>query len=250
MSYLLTWAGVALGGAGKRSDFQVEPFPKKALADAALKSLELNNLERSGVVVSQPNDLEGSGGAFLINVFNMLTGKDQKSFHDLPTARKQVFEAMQAKYPAPEGDTETPTDLAETELTTDLSAPTTVADTTEGTTPEATVNQENDTMATKKVTKSKKPTKTPKAAKTNGGPKKPGVIDAIVAALEGKGGTINAIAEKVAKKFPDRDAEGIKATVKIQVNRLQKSKEDGGRNLKIQSEQAGEGSNEKRYWTK
>jgi hypothetical protein len=79
--------------------------------------------------------------------------------------------------------------------------------------------------------------------------KAPGVIDTIVSVLEAGGGTVEEIAKKVAAKFPDRDAKGIANTVKIQVGRLQKSKEQGGRGLKIKTEPAKEGGRELRYWT-
>lgn len=89
--------------------------------------------------------------------------------------------------------------------------------------------------------------KTKTAAKAKKAPKvkadkKPGVIDTIVAVLKDGGGTIKEIAAKVAKKFPDREADGILATTKIQMNRLQGEP----RNLKIKAT-AQEGTNEKTY---
>jgi hypothetical protein len=53
--------------------------------------------------------------------------------------------------------------------------------------------------------------------------------------------TVDEIAEKVAKKFPDRKAAGILGTCKVQLGRLSHSKEEGGRWLKIKrAKQEGE----------
>lgn len=76
--------------------------------------------------------------------------------------------------------------------------------------------------------------------------KAPGVIDTIVSVLQAGGGTTAEIAEKVAKKFPNRKPEGILATTKIQVIRLSKPKGEGGRALRIKREEK-EGSRELIY---
>lgn len=91
-------------------------------------------------------------------------------------------------------------------------------------------------MATKKKAASKKNGAAPKAAKG------PGVIDTIVTLLQGGGGTIEDIAAKLAKKFPDRKLDGLTATTKIQMSRLQTPKNAGGRGLKIKRDKT-EGSN-------
>jgi hypothetical protein len=85
-------------------------------------------------------------------------------------------------------------------------------------------------MAKAKAKKSvKAAAKSVKAANANA----PGVIDTIVAVPQAGGGTVDEIAEKVAKKFPDRAAKGILGTCKVQLSRLGKSREEGGRALKI-----------------
>lgn len=70
------------------------------------------------------------------------------------------------------------------------------------------------------------------AVKSNGS-KKPGVIDTIVSLLQAGGGTAEQIATKLAKKFPDRDAEGLSKTVRAQLQRLSLPQKEGGRGLKI-----------------
>ena len=44
------------------------------------------------------------------------------------------------------------------------------------------------------------------------------------------------IVAKVQKKFPDRKADGLAKTCRVQMNRLSKSKEEGGRSLKVKRE--------------
>ena len=78
--------------------------------------------------------------------------------------------------------------------------------------------------------------------------KVPGVIDRIVEVLQNGGGTLDQIAEKVIKHFPERKLEAVRATATVQVNRLEKSKENGGRNLKVKREPVEEGSTELRYF--
>lgn len=105
-------------------------------------------------------------------------------------------------------------------------------------------------MATKvaKVAKSKKPAKAKKATRTPNPEKGPGVIDTIVAVLQKGGGSVTTIAEKVAKALgrPATHVEKIAATVRIQMTRLEKSKDEGGRKLKIKRA-AQEGTREKLY---
>jgi hypothetical protein len=50
------------------------------------------------------------------------------------------------------------------------------------------------------------------------------------------GGTIEAIAAKVARHFPDRWPEGIVGTVRVQATRLARAPEQGGRGLKVRRE--------------
>jgi hypothetical protein len=85
----------------------------------------------------------------------------------------------------------------------------------------------------------KPPKKSPPKAKVEpaSAKKAPGVIDTIVAVLQAGGGTAAEIAERVAKKFPNRKPEGIFATTKIQVIRLSKPKDEGGRALRIKREE-------------
>lgn len=100
-------------------------------------------------------------------------------------------------------------------------------------------------MAKQEVKAPKK--SSPKATAEPAGAKKAaGVIDTIVAVLQAGGGTISEIAEKVAKKFPDRKPEGILATTKIQIIRLSKPKGEGGRALRIKRVEK-EGSRELIY---
>jgi hypothetical protein len=66
--------------------------------------------------------------------------------------------------------------------------------------------------------------------------KAPGVIDTIVAVLKDGGGSLETIVAKVQKKFPDRKADGLAKTCRVQMNRLSKSKEEGGRSLKVKRE--------------
>jgi hypothetical protein len=56
------------------------------------------------------------------------------------------------------------------------------------------------------------------------------VIDEIVAILENCGGSVADIVAKLSKKFPDRAAEGLTATVRTQMFRLKTT-----RNLKIKA---------------
>lgn len=73
---------------------------------------------------------------------------------------------------------------------------------------------------------------------TKGEAKKvPGVIDRIVEVLKAGGGTVEQIATKVAKFFPDRKVTAITGTVRVQVNRLTKSPDLGGRGLKVKREE-------------
>jgi hypothetical protein len=71
--------------------------------------------------------------------------------------------------------------------------------------------------------------------------KVPGVIDRIVEVLKAGGGTIEEIAAKVAKFFPDRKVAAITGTTRVQVNRLTKSSEQGGRGLKVKREETDKG---------
>lgn len=52
----------------------------------------------------------------------------------------------------------------------------------------------------------------------------PGVIDTIITILQEGGGTVDEMAAKLAAAFPDRAADGMKATIRTQLNRLPKSK--------------------------
>jgi hypothetical protein len=82
------------------------------------------------------------------------------------------------------------------------------------------------------VRKAKKQVAT--AAKVSKVPKGLGVIDTIVAVLQAGGGTIpEIVAAAVHKKVPDRKAEQLTATVRVQMARLKLPKEDGGRSLKV-----------------
>lgn len=137
------------------------------------------------------------------------------------------------------------TDTSVTEAT-EVAAPE-VNQTVEGAAAPAEPKEKKTMAKSAKVAKSN-PKKAPKA-KAPKAPKekKPGVIDTIVDVLKSGKNTAAAIAEKVAKKFPDRDPEGIAATVKIQVTRLAKAEGEGGRGLKIKREKQ-EGTNELIYF--
>ena len=73
----------------------------------------------------------------------------------------------------------------------------------------------------------------PKKAAAKAEKKTPGVIDRIVEVLQNGGGTIDAIAAKVSKHFPDRQLTAITATTRSQVTRLARTPEQGGRGVKV-----------------
>jgi|HubBroStandDraft_6_1064221.scaffolds.fasta_scaffold931089_1 hypothetical protein len=78
-------------------------------------------------------------------------------------------------------------------------------------------------------------------------PKKPGVIDAIVEVLRTEGGiSLADLSTKIAKKFPDRNADGLAKTCRVQLQRLPLPKEDGGRGIKVKRVKQ-EGTNAKLY---
>ena len=82
---------------------------------------------------------------------------------------------------------------------------------------------------------SKKPTpkaaaKKPATPATKAPPARVGVIDEICSVLEKGGGTVAEIVAKLSKKFPDRDADGLTATVRTQMSRLKTT-----RKLKIKT---------------
>jgi hypothetical protein len=81
----------------------------------------------------------------------------------------------------------------------------------------------------------------PKKAAAKGEKKTPGVIDRIVEVLQNGGGTIETIAAKVAKHFPDRKLTAITGTTRVQVTRLARTPEQGGRNLKVRREETDKG---------
>jgi hypothetical protein len=81
----------------------------------------------------------------------------------------------------------------------------------------------------------------PKKAAAKSEAKKPGVIDRIVEVLQAGGGTIEAIAAKVAKHFPDRQLTAITGTTRVQVTRLTRAPEQGGRGLKVRREETDKG---------
>jgi hypothetical protein len=95
----------------------------------------------------------------------------------------------------------------------------------------------------KETTVSKTTSKKAPAKKAAAKAKEPGVIDTIVKILQSGGGTVEQIAAKLKKAFPDRKADGLKATVKIQMTRLA---DDKKRKLKIKREKV-EGTNELSY---
>jgi hypothetical protein len=79
--------------------------------------------------------------------------------------------------------------------------------------------------ATKKAAAKATPAKKGKAP-----PARVGVIDEICAILGNGGGSVADIVTKLSKKFPDRSAEGLTATVRTQMSRLKTT-----RNLKIKA---------------
>jgi hypothetical protein len=92
------------------------------------------------------------------------------------------------------------------------------------------------------MAKKSKPVKksAPKAAKAVA-TKPPGVIDRIVEVLKAGGGTVEGIAAKVAKHFPDRKLAAVTGTVRVQVTRLARSPEQGGRGLRVKREESDKG---------
>jgi hypothetical protein len=77
---------------------------------------------------------------------------------------------------------------------------------------------------------SKKPAAKKPSTPAKAPPARVGVIDAIVSILENGGGSVAEIVAKLSKKFPDRDADGLTATVRTQMSRLKTT-----RNLKIKA---------------
>lgn len=227
IAYLISWSGAA-----KVTDFQVETFKSRTDAVSAGAILEHKSLERSAKAVGTIADLEGVGMQFLVALYNAITGESQKGFHDSSTGRKKVWETLTTKYPDPN-----PVQSGQAEENHE-------GEKTSGDAGDST-EQGEATMATKKAAKAKKTTTKKPAGEKK--PKGPGVIDTIVDVLQNKGGTVEQITEKVAKKFPDKAVDGIKATVKIQVNRLSKPKAEGGRGLKVKREKI-EGTNELHYF--
>ena len=228
IAYLISWTG-----AMKPADFQVETFKTRTDAVGAGAILEHKTLERTAKAVGTMEDLVGVGSSFLVALYNSITGESQKGFHDASTGRKKVWDALTTKYPDPD-----PVRPAQASSNQEGDNSTNNGESTE--------SEGSEDMATKAAKKTAKKTTTKKPAGEKK-PKGPGVIDTIVDVLQNKGGTVEQITEKVAKKFPDKSADGIKATVKIQVNRLSKSKDEGGRGLKIKREKV-EGSNELHYY--
>lgn len=226
IAYLVSWKGTA-----KPVEFQIEPFKNRTDAVAALAVLEHKELDRSGKVIDDIKGLEGVGSSFLVAMYNAIMDETQKGFHDAATGRKKVWDALTTKYPDP--------DPVQPEQATSNQEGETSANSGEATDAEG-----KTTMATKTSKKAPKVKKTKVAGEKKSGP---GVIDTIVEILQNKGGTVEQITEKLAKKFPDKSADGLKATVKIQVNRLSKPKDEGGRGLKVKKESV-EGSNEKHYF--
>lgn len=225
IAYLISWTGTA-----KPADLQIETFKNRTDAVGKQAIVEHKSLDTTCKAIGEMKDLEGVGVSFLVALYNAVTGESQKGFHDASTGRKKVWEALTAKYPDP--DPVQPAQANENhEGETSANGGSTEAGVTD--------------MASKTAKKAKtaKTAKTPKAPKEKKGP---GVIDTIVTLLEGKGGTIADLAEKLASKFPDKDADGLKSTLKIQVNRLSKPKTEGGRGLKIKREKM-EGTNELFY---
>jgi len=83
--------------------------------------------------------------------------------------------------------------------------------------------------------------KAPKKAVAKAEKKVPGVIDRIVEVLKAGGGTIDEIAVKVAKFFLERKVAAITGTTRVQVTRLARSPEQGGRDLKVRREETDKG---------
>lgn len=92
--------------------------------------------------------------------------------------------------------------------------------------------------ATKKKAAPKAVTKSTTKAEAK---KVPGVIDRIVEVMKAGGGTIDEIAAKVAKHFPDRKVTAITGTVRVQATRLARNPEQGGRGLKVKREESDRG---------
>ena len=91
-----------------------------------------------------------------------------------------------------------------------------------------------------KKSKPAKKSATPKAAKAVA-PKPLGVIDRIVEVLKAGGGTVEGIAAKVSKHFPDRKLAAVTGTVRVQVSRLARSPDQGGRGLRVKREETDKG---------
>jgi len=107
--------------------------------------------------------------------------------------------------------------------------------------------KENTTMASKSKKVAKKAAKKTNVAKS-AGPQKVGVIETLIETLKHagsltkKGYTVEQLTAALAKKFPDRKADAMKATIKIQLSRLPRDKK-----ANVKSEQV-ESSNNKVYW--
>jgi hypothetical protein len=174
-------------------------------------------------IVESPEGLRVFDLPTLVKLYNHILPKKQHvdGFPDLETA----IDALWTKLCQSKRDSDEPPPGTE---------PAAEAATTEST--EAST-EENSTMATNgktKVSRGKGPQKAAKkTAKKATGEKKPGVISTIVDILKNGGGTAEQIADKLAKKFPDRKRDGMLTTVKIQLTRLV----DAGKVKKIHKEE-------------
>lgn len=176
-----------------------------------------------GVVLGDGEDFKGITTASMINLYNALAVGDEriiKEFHTKKEGGEALLQRLQLRY-------------GNQPVAEYTAVPAT------GNQPTEPQEGETEMAVAKKAAK-----KTPKK---DTGDKKPGVIDTIATVLQDGGGTVEQIAAKVAKKFPDRNVESITSTVKIQVSRLARPKDQGGRSLKVKDEKL-EGTNEKKYW--
>lgn len=189
----------------------------------------------------------------LVRIHNHLTpGKQIKSFHDKTTAVGKVWALLEtnkppaeAEAPGPAGETEQPAPPSGTPATypaADVAAM--AASAAEPATPTAAaVHEESD----EDMAKALKQTRTEKKAKKAKAERGPGVISTLIellkkaGELQTKGKTVDELTEALAKRFPERKADAMKSTVKIQLSRLPAEGK-----LKVKSEK--EEGKPTRYW--
>lgn len=158
-------------------------------------------------VIKSVKDLAEVPTSILLAIFNTTRGESPLDrFRDRATAENRVFEAM-------EGNPGLFTPWTEKKLMAEAATKTEAKTKAEAKAQEKAAAKKirDDKKAADKLAKDKD-----RAAKSEGG-----VIGTIRSALlSEQGGTVNEIVDILVKKFPERGADGMRSTVKIQTSRL------------------------------